>query len=809
MDALLADLRYAGRLLRKTPGVVLIAVLSLALGIGANATIFTWVRSVLIRPFPGVASTDGLVHAFTKTASGTLITCSALDFRDLREGNGVFTDLAAQSMLPVNLQVGDRVERIWSQLVSHNFFDVLGVRPIVGRTFLPEEATFAGNPAVAIISERLRQRLFGSGGSVIDRVLTINGRPFTIVGVVPPDFGGGMVGLSFDLWLPMTAQPQVWGMDFLEAREARWLELIGRLRPDVTLAQANDAMATLARRLAETYPDTNEGQSAVVVRPADHPWGGMTILKPLVVGLAAVVGVVLLLTCANVTNLLLGQAAGRRREIVLRLALGAGGGRIVRQMLVESSLLALTGGALGILLALYSGNLMSIVSPPTELPASLVLDVDLQVVAFTFGVSVLAGLLVGLAPALHARRQDLVSALKEETGALTGGARQGRLRSAFVVAQVSLSLVLLVAAGLLLRSLARSQAIDPGFDPDGVVVASLDIRSKGLDDEEAVLFYHRLLEELRSLPGVESATTSFYVPLGFSGGMSTTISVDGYVPAPDEEMGVNFNVVGPRYFETLRIPLVAGRELDADDPDALEMVVNETMARRYWPDGVALGREVVADDQRFTVVGVAKDGKYRGLGEAPTPFFYLTLRHGVTGFTNLQVRTSMEETAMIQALRRKVSAFDSDLALFDAMPLSDYIKAALFAQTTGAKFLGLFGALALLLAGTGLYGVVSFAVTQRQREVGLRMALGADRRSVLRMILVDGLRLCGIGLVLGWLAAFAITPALEGLLLGVSSRDTLVYVSVGLVLLAVGVVSCLVPGLRASRVDPLVALRYE
>jgi len=626
---------------------------------------------------------------------------------------------------------------------------------------------------------------------------------------MPADFGGGMVGLSFDLWLPMTAQPQLWGSDFVEARNARWLELIGRLRPDVTLAQANGAMATIASRLAETYPDTNEGQSAVVVRPADHPWGGMTILKPLVVGLAAVVGVVLLLTCANVTNLLLGQAAGRRREIVLRLALGAGGGRIVTQMLVESSLLALTGGGLGIILALLSGDLMSIVSPPTELPASLALGVDLQVVAFTFAVSVVAGLLVGIAPALHARRQDLVSALKEETGALTGGARQGRLRRAFVVAQVSLSLVLLVAAGLLLRSLARSQAIDPGFDPQGVVVASLDIRSKGLGDEEAVLFYHRLLDELRSLPGVESVTTSFQVPLGFSGGMSTSISVDGYAPAPDEEMSVAFNVVGPQYFDTLHIPLVAGRDLDHDDPDVAEMVVNETMAGRYWPSGVALGQEVMADDQRFTVVGVVKDCKYRGLGEAPTPFFYLTLRHGLTGFTNLQVRTSMEETAMMEALRRKVRDFDTDLALFDAMPLTDYIKAALFGQTTGAKFLGLFGALALLLAGTGLYGVISFSVTQRRREVGLRMALGADRGSVLRMILADGLRLCLIGLALGWLAALVVAPALSGLLLGVSSRDVVVYLGVGLLLLVVGVLSCLLPGWRASRVDPLVALRYE
>ncbi len=807
--SILQDVRYGLRILRRSPGTAAAAALSLALGIGANSAIYSWVRGVLIEPLSGVSQQEDIVVVANRSRSGAWRTLSYPDYVDLRDTCKTLDGLVVDSIVTVSLgATGEarHAERVYGSLVSGNYFDVLRTGMSLGRGFTRAEDEAPGRAPVVVLGHALWQRRFAGDPTIVGQTIPINGKPYAVVGVAPSDFYGVWSGLALDLWIPVMMQADVMPGDLIRARGIHWLQGLGRLAPGATVEQASAEVKAAAERLAQAWPASSEGQTAAALPMWRSPFGAQLFLTPVLLTLSGVVSLVLLLACANVANLLLARALGRRREMAIRLAVGASRRRLVRQMLVESVMLAGLGGLGGILIATAAGPLLATFNPPTDLMLRPGISVDAGVVAFTALLSLLTGIVFGLAPAFQSARAEVTVALRDESAA--GSRHRSRLRDALVVAQVALSAVLLVGAGLFLRSLVAAERVDPGFNPRDLVLAGYNLFPNGYAPETGVAFHERLVRQLQSEPGVRAAGVAVRLPLGFEGISSMTVSIDGYSRRADEDLAIQYNVVSPGYLAAMQIPIVAGRDFTFDDraDTTRVMIVNRTMAERYWK-GDPLGRTVRIAETAYQIVGVVPTGKYQTIAEDPRPFFYVPLRQMYRSNAIIHVRTSESAGAALQRIRGVVSALDPNLPIFATRTGEQQMAYGTFANRIAASFLGLFGALALLLAGVGLYGVMAFGVAQRTREIGIRMALGARPSDILRSITSHGLRVAFVGLVIGGAGALASLPLASRLLVGVGPRDAATYAGVAVVLTLVALLASGIPGLRAARLNPVEALR--
>lgn len=822
MQTLFQDLRYGARMLVKQPSFTLIVVFTLALGIGANGVIFSLVNALLLRPLP-VDKPQELAAVYTSDfSSGELGASSYPDYVAFRDRNQSFSGLVLYVPQPLSLNVDGVNERTFGEIVSGNYFSVLGLRPALGRGFLPEEDRKPGAAAVTVISHKFWQTRFGGDAAIVGRNIKLNGQPFTIVGVAPEKYTGLLRGIAVDWWVPAMMMDQLTpGNQNLTERGNRGMLLMGRLKPGVSLTQAQADFRNIAAQLYKEWPQAwenirRQGRAVSVVPESESrimPQARMPLMIFAAL-LLTVVGLVLLIACANIANLLLARAAARRKEIAIRLALGAGRGRLIRQLLTESILLALLGGSAGLALAVWGADLLMAFKPPVPIPLEINLPVDWRVLGFLAGLSLLTGIIFGLVPALAASRPEVVGALKDEGG---GGAGRGRLRGALVIAQVAVSLLLLICAGLFLRSLQNASSIDPGFDADNLLTVSMDLELQGYDEARGRQFSAQLLERVRAVPGIVSASLANGLPLGLGG--RSGITIEGYNSQQDEDMEVYNSTVAPGYFETLRIPMLQGRTFETQDHAEAPgvAIVNEAFAKRYWPGQPPLGKRIQTGAVRegtntapyLTVVGVARDGKYNSLGEDATPFFYSNLTQQYASSPTLIVRTAGNPTDSLATVRNAVETLDKNLPLYDVKTMRQHLGVALLPARLAGGALGIFGLLALLLAAAGLYGVMSNAVAGRTREIGIRMALGANTFEVLQLILQQGMKLVLIGLVIGLAAALALTHLLKSLLFGVSTTDPLTFGAIAGLLTLVALLACWIPARRATKVDPMIALRCE
>lgn len=812
METFYQDLRYSFRMLLKRPGFSFVVVTTLALGIGANATIFTWIKAVLLESLPGIERPEELVEIWGATRNNSALSTSYPDYVDFRDRNDVLAGLVAHQVLPLNFGRAGRPERVWGAVVSGNYFDVLGVKPAIGRTILPEEDRTPNTHPVVVLGYGFWQRVFASDPNVIGRTITLNEHDFNIIGVGPKEFGSSVAGFALDVWMPVMMKDRVARPHFsLTDRGSRWLMIMGRLKPGKTVAQAQANFAAIAHQLEETYPQTNELMGVAVYSHTRSPFGLKRTMQPALVMLMVAVGVVLLIACANIANLLLARATSRRREIAVRLAVGASRFRLVRQMLTESLLLASLGAATGLTLAFWTSRWLTSFLPPYGMQVSFDTRPDAAVLGFTMALTVITAFLFGLAPTLQASNLDLVGTLKDSIASLGRGSRRVSLRQALVVTQVALSMVALVGAGLFVRSLRESYKADPGFDPNAVLLVSFDPFLSGYDNNRGREFYRRLVERVAALPGVESASLARRLPLTLSGIAFSNVVIDGYTPAPDEDMSLNYETVGPRYFQTMRIPLVRGRDFDERDhePAPAVVVISEAMAKRYWPGGEALGRRLKVGKDWLEVVGIAKDVKQRRLSEGPLPFLYLPLLQDYRSNMILVARTAADPLTMVSAVRAEVAVLDPEMPLFDVKTLEEHIGIAFYLQRMAATLLTIFGALALSLAAIGLYGVMAYSVSQRMHELGIRISIGAQRRDILGLILRQGLALSILGVFAGVITALLVTRLIANMLYGVTATDPLTFTAIALLLVSVTLLACYFPARRATRVDPVIALRGE
>ena len=816
IDDLTQDVRYGFRQLRRNPGFTAVAVITLALGIGANTTIFSFINALLLRPPSGIEEPNRLVSVWNRMPDGHSMQFSYPDYLYFRNHNNVFSGLLAYSSDPdlASWTRSGQSRLILARLVSANYFSLLGVKPGLGRGFLPVEDKEAGSQAVAILSHAFWKQNFGADPRLIGKTIVLNGHSFTVVGVAPANFSDLETGIHADCWTPITMQKEIVpGEDLLNQRAGYWIFVAGRLKPDVTRAQAQANMSVLAHQLALAHPDSNKGWDAAAapltgIDPEGH--GYVVAFSSL---LMIVVGLVLLIACANAANLLMAQASGRWREMAIRAAVGAKRSRILRQVLTESILLSVFAGGIGILLAMWTAPLVLTLKPPMLSFIQLNLPLDWRMIAFTAFVSVVTGILFGLAPALNSSKTDVVSRLKDETHS---SYRLSRFRSALVVVQVTVCLVLIIAATLCLRSLLRAQSINPGFAVKNRLVLDTDLTMLGYSNEQAHAFYSQAVERVRALPGVRSATVANPLPLGFAQ-MGVGVIIPGYQPPAGQKgyPGVGLSYVGPHYFHTMDIPLLEGREFSPQDNDKAPgvVIINEAMARRYWPGQNPVGRRIsfsVAKWPSVQIVGVVKTGKYRSLREAPQPFLYRPfLQMPDARRATLVVETVAPPGSLLPTVRRTVQAIDPAAPITDSETMQQYMSVALFPAHFTGVLVGVFGGLALVLATVGLYGVIAYSVAQRTREIGIRVALGATRADVVRLVIGQGIRLAFAGVVAGVAVAFAVTRLISSLLYGVSATDPITFLASSVLLLLVALAASYIPARRATKVDPMVALRHE
>lgn len=815
VETLWRDLRYSLRGLRKNLGFTAIVVLTLALGIAANTTVLSWISATLLNPIPGVAHTSDLVTVMRGDRSDhPTPPFSYLDLRDLRERTQTFSGILGYHDDYMSLTGAAKPERLYGALTTANYFDVLGVHPILGRTFLPEEGTPGAGAAVIVIGYAVWQNHFAGDPQIVGKTIQINRHPYTVIGVAPRDFTGCAPGLRAELWIPLSMDRDVWGFNRPDYRGIFWLNVMGKLRPGVTKNQAQAELNLLMQGIAERFPEDHRGSPNEI--SLDPLWrspfginGYLYKILPMLLGLA---GVLLLLACANVADLLLVRSVGRRREIAIRLAMGASRKGIIRQFLIESLLLGLLGGTAAIMITVWTSGSLVAFFPPSSLPLTHGAHVDQRVLLATIAVSILAAIIFGILPALRSSSLPVQSVLKEEASSVSLTLHKSRLLSGLVVAQISLSLVLLVCAGLFTRSLQKAQQSDPGFEASHLLLASYELSPAGYTRATGVAFNRQVLDRLSALPGVESATLADFSPLSFS--IHTDyLQIEGYVPQPHESMEISRAIVGPNYFRTLRTSVISGREFtEADMPDSqLVAVVNQAFVDRYWPGENAIGKQVTDGSARFTVVGVARNAKYRMLTYPSEPVIYLPIyqSYSPTHDTTIHLRTTGDPRAMAFSVEETIHRLNPELPLFNVNPLSVTMQLGTLFQRVAVTFAGSFGLLAMLLAAVGIYGVVAYSTRQRTREIGIRVALGAEKGDIYSLVLGQGFRLILAGLVVGAALAVALTRLLKAQLFGVSDTDAITFTSVGLLLAVVALVACHIPARRATRVDPMIALRHE
>jgi predicted permease len=813
------DLRYGSRMLAKNPGFTAVALITLALGIGVNTAIFSMVDSFLLRPLPVTDPNQLTVLAMPKKSGSLNTQFSVADWQDIRtQTTGVFSDITGYQVGLDGLAVNGKSDRFLTNYVTGNYFTALGIKPALGRFILPSEGKTPGADPVLVLSYSYWEARFGKDPHIVGTKVSVDGHPVTIVGVAPKGFHGTFSLLDTQGYLPYgMAMIENYPSDFMTNRTQQNLYLLARLRPGVSLEQAQASLTVVAQRLTQQYPETEKDLSLRVFperlsRP--QPDSGNSLLK--VSGLFLLLAaLVLVLACVNVGNILLVRATVRQREMAVRAALGAARSRLIRQLLTESLLLALLGGGAGILLGAWASNLVESIQFQTDLPIRMDFGFDWRIFAYALAAALLTGIIVGIVPAIRASSANLNDLLHEGGRTLIAG--RHRLRNVLVVAQVAGSLMLLIVAGLFTRSLGEAQRMDLGFDPNNVLNLMMDPNEIGYNEAQGREFYKNILPRVRALPGVESTSLAFAVPLGYIG-TADTLKIEGHLPAPGQlAPSSSFNMISPDYFQTMKIPLVRGRTFtDADDQKSPYVaIVNEKMAEEFWPHEDPIGRhfEMFSDSghHAIQIVGIAKDSRARSLRGPMRPFFYVPLPQNYSSIATLQIRTAAAPDSMIPEVEKEIESVAPQLPVFNVQTMTQglYTVSGLLVFQVGASLAAALGILGLILAIVGVYGVVSYAASQRTHEIGIRMALGAQPRDILKMILGQGLPIVGIGLVMGLALAFAIARLVGNFLVSVSPTDPFTYVAVSLVLVLVAVAACYIPARRAMRVDPMVALHYE
>jgi putative ABC transport system permease protein len=820
MDNLIKDIRYGVRMLSKNPGVTLVAIVTLALGIGANTAIFSGVNAFLMRPLP-VPNAHELVRPMEMTEDrGTSDEMSYPDFLDYRNQSTSFAGLSAEDMIQAAINSENQNDVIWGQVVSANYFDVLQVKPVLGRPFLPDEDKVVGASPVVVLGHSFWQRRMASDPNIVGKTIQLNNRAYEVIGVAPEFFAGSKFALAMDFWVPISMAEELRrNPNILADRGSHWMGVIGRLKPGVSMAQASAEMSAIAARMNQAYPDNRAGNTqAKVMGEVDGRFEDMGgVFKTAGAMALAIAGLILLIACANVANLMLARAAARRKEIGIRLALGANRARLIRQLLTESLLLSLAGGALGLLLAFWVSDLMEGFIPILEY--NFINDffaLDSRALIFNLIVSLGTGLVFGLAPAWQSSNPDVVPVLKGDPEAALRGKRKAfALRNVLVVSQVALSLVVLVCGGLFIKSFRQAQTMDPGFDNANGLIANLSPGLVGYDDEQTKNFYRQVIERVSQVPGVEGAAMTRTLPLGDSSNSNGPILKEGETLAKGSAGRVIMtNIVSPGYFNTMQIPILEGRDFDDRDQSKTQrvVIVNQRMAQILWPGESAVGKRIfIGADSRdpLEVVGVVKTGKYRALAEDPKPFFYYAMGQRRPNTMALIIRASVDPGSVVGAIRKEVQTLDPRVPVSGVKTMAQHKTYALWAPNMAASFSLAFGVVAILLSAVGLYSVMAYIVSQRTREVGIRMALGANRADVMKLITRQGMRLAAVGVVIGFLLSLGLAKVLSSLLIGVSGYDVTTFIVVPTLLTGVALVACYLPARRATKVDPLIALRYE
>jgi putative ABC transport system permease protein len=820
VEQLLEDIRFGLRMLRKNPGFTSIAVLTLALGIGANTAIFSVVNAVLFQPLP-VKNLSELVDVYTTTA-GDLINYAPLaypDYKDFRDQTTTLDGLAAFAPNFIALERDGETSMVAVEIASENYFQLLGVKPFLGQPFDASQNQSSDGYPVAVLSYSTWQRRFGADPGIVGKTLVANGNVLTIIGVAPEKFHGLLRGLAPGLWIPLSMDSSLHLGDPIDDRGSQWLFATGRLKPHVSVQQAQAELSRVATQLMQQYPKSNKGRTvgllaASKVKSIPDADGAIYATAYVLLGF---VGLVLLIACANIAGLLLARASVRRREITLRLALGAGRGRVIRQLLTESLLLAILGGTTALFLTAFLNKILTGALQQIALPIPVEFDlglaVDVRVFVFTLAVVTAATLLFGLVPAWKTSRISLTSALKEDAGAVTGGRARHRALGVLVIGQVAISLLLLICAGLTLRTLLNSFRVDPGFTSTGVATASVFPSLAGYDPPKAVAAYRRLTDRIRALPGVQSVSFADRLPLTLVMQIGACAPQGKDIGPIEQWLHLDRASVGPDYFSTMGIPILAGRQFtDTDTATSPRVVVvNQTLAKQFWPGKDPIGRKVRfgTDDVYYEVAGVARDGNYRLLGESPRPFVYRSVQQAESPDLILLARVTGNPRPIYAAIREELRQIDPKIPVMKFESLEDKTRIALLPSRACAAVFGLLGLIGLILVSVGLYGVISYTASQRTHEIGIRMALGAKPFQVLLLVLRQGLMLTFIGIAIGLAAALAATRVLSVMLYGISPTDPLTFASIVASLIFVALAACWIPARCAMRVDPMIALRYE
>ena len=810
MSGLLQDVRFALRQLRKSPGFTITAGLMLALAICANSTVFSWIDGTMLHPIPGAHDTGSLISVmrgqWNISPSPPL---SYPDYRDLREQNHSFVGILAYNHDWLTLTSGATPERIYVGNVTSNYFDLLGIQPMLGRFFLPEEETRPDAVPYVVLSHSLWKTRYAQDPAIVGKTIEIARHPVTVIGVAPQGFTGAMPGIREDLWVTLNPiGSNAWRMTH---RSATWLNVLGRLRPGVTRDQATQDLETIMRRIVAAYPNDHLGVNTITLDPMwRSPFGANIYMASTLPILLAIACVVLLLTCANVATLALVRFVARRREIAIRQSLGAGRIQLVRQMVLEGLFLSVGGGLLALLMTSWTSKSFARFIPPSANPVVLNGTVDHNVVAVIVLLSVLASIICGAFPALRSSCVPAAEALKEESASVSGGSHNRRLLSGLVVAQIALSLALLVTSGLFLRTLRNISSANPGFEEDHILTASVGLNIAGYPDEEVPAIRRKILDQVAALAGVTVASLTDWVPFNFN---RKTVDAypEGYVPRPHESLELRRADVTPRYFETLGIPVLEGRDFTQDDNESAPRVViaDQTAANRYWPGQDPLGKKLEIWGHPFTVVGLVKNSKHNLMNELPEPMIYMSYFQEPDKELTVQVKTRGNPADMAPIVEQAIHQVDRRLPVFDVRTLHETAQMSSMFAVMQSTFAGMFAMIALILAATGIYGVVAYRTQLRTHEIGIRVALGASRADVLRLVLMQGIRLTVVGLVLGLALAFGLTRFIAGSLYGVSATDPTTVIGVVVLLGVMAVLACYLPAHRAMQVNPVSAIREQ